>query len=72
MDEFYDMPREFDIIGSCVFHKGLLLISHLSKDNLVDVILWCKSKNLFSLTQTRPIGQLVSWIRIFPTRTSGE
>ena len=23
-DDFYDLPREFNVVGSCVFHKGPL------------------------------------------------
>ena len=40
-EDFYDLPREFNILGSCLFHKGYLLASHLPRDDMVDVLLWC-------------------------------
>lgn len=36
-EEFYDLPREYNILGSCIFHKGLIISSHLPRDDMVAV-----------------------------------
>ena len=69
-EEFYDLPREFNILGSCLFHKGFLLGSHLARDDTVDVLLWCKAKKLAALTEQYAVHQIVSWNEIFPTSQS--
>ena len=69
-DEFYDLPREFNILGSCLFHKGFLLSSHLTRDDMVDVLLWCQYHQVLPLTKHHPVHQLVNWCEVFPTRQS--
>ena len=67
-DEFYDLPREFNILGSCLFHKGFLLSSHLARDDMVDILLWCQYHQVLPLTKNHPVHQLVNWCEVFPTR----
>ena len=69
-EDFYDLPREFNILGSCLFHKGFLLASHLARDDMVDVLLWCQHHQVLPLTRAHPVHQLVSWTELFPTRQS--
>ena len=69
-EDFYDLPREFNILGSCLFHKGFLLASHLARDDMVDVMLWCRHQQVLALTRSHPVHQLVSWTELFPTRQS--
>ncbi|TRY75063.1 hypothetical protein TCAL_00628 [Tigriopus californicus] len=69
-DEFYDLPREFNIVGSCLFHRGHLLASHMPRDDMVDILLWCRFKKLLGLTQLSRVHQLVAWHEVFVTRES--
>ena len=69
-DEFYDLPREFNILGSCLFHKGFLLASHLPRDDMVDILLWCQYHQVLPLTKQHPVHQLVNWCQVFPTKQS--
>ncbi len=69
-DDFYDLPREFHILGACLFHKGLLVTSHLDRNQLADVYLWCKTTKLLKLTRNQPLQRLVTWQEIFPTNVS--
>ena len=68
-DEFYDAPREFHILGSCLFHRGLLVSSHLSKVDTTDILLWLKTnRNVLSLSSKHPVRRIVAWKEIFPTK----
>ena len=69
-DDFYDLPREFNILGSCLFHRGYLLASHLCRDDMVDVLLWAQSAQVLPLTRAHPVHRLVAWAEVFPTRQS--
>eukprot|EP00095_Tigriopus_kingsejongensis_P006337 maker-scaffold804_size94796-snap-gene-0.17 protein:Tk06337 transcript:maker-scaffold804_size94796-snap-gene-0.17-mRNA-1 annotation:"pdz domain-containing protein 6" len=69
-DEFYDLPREFNILGSCLFHRGHLLASHLPRDDMVDILLWCRFKKLLGLNHSGRVHQVVSWHEVFVTRQS--
>ena len=69
-EDFYDLPREFNILGSCLFHAGFLLSSHLARDDMVDVLLWCQFHQVLPLIKSHPVHQMVSWTEIFPTRQS--
>ena len=71
-EDFYDLPREFNILGSCLFHKGYLLCSHLNREDLLDVVLWCKNRKLFSFTRENKLQQLVSWAEVYLIRESGQ
>ena len=69
MEEFYDAPREFHILGSCLFHRGLLVSSHLSKVDTIDVLLWLKgNRNILSLSSKHPVRRIVAWKEVFPTK----
>ena len=68
-EDFYDLPREFNILGSCVFHKGFLLASHLRTEDMTDVTLWCSFYKLLGLTRSSPVHQVVSWNEVFLSRT---
>lgn len=69
MDEFYDAPREFHILGSCLFHRGLLVSTHLSKVDTVDILLWLKTnRNLLAMSSKYPVRRVVAWKEIYPTR----
>lgn len=69
-DEFYDLPREFNILGTCLFHKGYLLSSHLCRDDMVDVLLWCQFHQILPLIRAHPVHQIINWSEVFPTRQS--
>ena len=56
-DDFYDLPREFNVVGSCVFHKGFLIASHLNAEDMVDVRMWCDFSKLLRLTRESPVHQ---------------
>jgi hypothetical protein len=69
-DDFYDAPREFNILGACLFHRGCLLASHLARDDLIDVLLWCRFNQILPLTHIQPVQKIVNWSEIFLTRRS--
>ena len=69
VDEFYDGPREFHILGSCLFHRGLLVSTHLPKMDTVDVLLWLKTNgNILAMSSKHPVRRIVAWKEIYPTR----
>ncbi|XP_040583226.1 protein inturned [Lepeophtheirus salmonis] len=63
-DEFYDQPREFDILGSVLFHKGFILASHLSREDATDIYFWLKFNNLLSITRNKKVERIVAWQRV--------
>jgi hypothetical protein len=69
-DDFYDAAREFNILGACLFHRGRLLASHLTRDDMIDVLLWCQFNQILPLTRTQPVQQIVNWSEIYLTRRS--
>ncbi|EEB12645.1 PDZ domain-containing protein, putative [Pediculus humanus corporis] len=58
--------RLFSILGSCFFHKGYLLASHLSKDDLLDVYSFYRQNGLIQLFRNEPVKSLVIWKQVFP------
>jgi len=68
--DFHDAPREFNILGTCLFHQGLLVASHLCRDDMVDVFLWSKYNQILPLTKLHPVQQIVSWSEIYLTSRS--
>ena len=70
--DFYDAPREFNILGTCLFHKGFLVASHLPRDDMVDVLLWGEVHQVLPLTRLHPLQQLVSWTEVYPTTRSRQ
>ena len=69
-EEFYDLPREFGILGSCLFHRGMLVANHLPRDDMVDVTLWIKHQKLLRQTSSVPFRRVVAWNEISLTRNS--
>ncbi|KAL5012609.1 hypothetical protein ScPMuIL_011160 [Solemya velum] len=67
-DSFYGCRRNYTILGSCHFFKNYLLCSHLPNEDLYDLYLYLKHQCLFSVCEEQPIGQLVVWREVFPTR----
>ena len=69
LDEFYDAPREFHILGSSLFHRGLLVSSHLSKTDTVDILLWLKAnRNILAVSSKHPVKRVVAWKEIHPSK----
>lgn len=60
-EDYYDMRRLYNILGTCLFYQGHLVASHLETEDLIDVALYtrhtgaCYSENL------------VVWTEVFPT-----
>ncbi|NXE89705.1 INTU protein, partial [Menura novaehollandiae] len=65
-EDYYDMRRLYMILGSCLFYKGYLIGSHLPKEDLIDVGLYCRHYCLLPLAAEQRIGQLVIWREVFP------
>ncbi|XP_043917607.1 protein inturned isoform X2 [Protopterus annectens] len=65
-EDYYDMRRLYMILGSCLFYKGYLLSSHLPKDDLLDIVLYCRHYCLLSLGAQPRIVQMVIWREVFP------
>ena len=73
LEEFYDAPREFHILGSCLFHRGLLVSSHLAKMDTMDILLWLKvNRNMLSVSSKHPLRRVVAWKEIFPTKRNRQ
>ncbi|XP_030047616.1 protein inturned isoform X2 [Microcaecilia unicolor] len=64
-EDYYDMRRLYMILGSCFFYKGYLISSHLPKNDLVDISLYCRHYCLLPLAAEQRIGQLVIWREVF-------
>ncbi|XP_078578543.1 protein inturned-like isoform X2 [Branchiostoma floridae x Branchiostoma japonicum] len=67
-DDYYDLRRAFTVLGSCMFYKGLLAASHLPREDLLDVFLYCRYYCLLALASEERVGQLVLWREVHPTR----
>ncbi|KAJ8007940.1 hypothetical protein DPEC_G00099400 [Dallia pectoralis] len=65
-EDFYGMRRLYVTLGSCLFYKGYLIANHLSKDDLLDVCLYCQHYCLLPLAAEQRVGQLVIWREVFP------
>ena len=68
--DFHDSPREFNILGTCLFHQGFLVASHLCRDDMMDVYLWSEYNQILPLTRLHPVQQIVSWAEINLTNRS--
>ena len=60
-DDLYDLPREFVICGSCVFHRSHVIASHLCTRDLLDIKLWLKCTCVADLTREHPVRKIVLW-----------
>ncbi|XP_003795578.1 protein inturned [Otolemur garnettii] len=65
-EDYYDMRRLYTIVGSSLFYKGYLICSHLPKDDLVDIAVYCRHYCLLPLAAKQRIGQLIIWREVFP------
>ena len=50
----------------CGSIKGYLICSHLPKDDLIDIAVYCRHYCLLPLAAKHRIGQLVIWREVFP------
>ncbi|KAG8453886.1 hypothetical protein GDO86_000491 [Hymenochirus boettgeri] len=64
-EDYYEMRRLYVITGTCLFYKGYLLSNHLPKEDLVDIVLYCRQYCLLALSSER-ISQLVIWREVYP------
>ncbi|XP_013976905.1 protein inturned isoform X3 [Canis lupus baileyi] len=65
-EDYYDMRRLYTILGSSLFYKGYLICSHLPKEDLIDIAIYCRHYCLLPLAAKQRIGQLVIWREVFP------
>ncbi|XP_006153202.1 protein inturned [Tupaia chinensis] len=65
-EDYYDMRRLYTILGSSLFYKGYLICSHLPKDDLIDIAVYCRHYCLLPLATKQKIGQLIIWREVFP------
>ncbi|XP_028376379.1 protein inturned isoform X1 [Phyllostomus discolor] len=65
-EDYHDMRRLYTILGSSLFYKGYLTCSHLPKDDLIDVAVYCRHYGLLPLAAKQRVGQLVIWREVFP------
>ncbi|KAF6306420.1 inturned planar cell polarity protein [Rhinolophus ferrumequinum] len=65
-EDYHDMRRLYTILGSSLFYKGYLICSHLPKDDLIDIVVYCRHYCLLPLAAKQRIGQLVIWREVFP------
>ncbi|KAM6147964.1 protein inturned isoform 2-T2 [Erethizon dorsatum] len=65
-EDYYDMRRLYTILGSSLFYKGYLICSHLPKDDLIEIALYCRYYGLLPLAAKQRIGQLIIWREVFP------
>ncbi|GLH13237.1 Protein inturned [Gryllus bimaculatus] len=65
-----DCQRLFTIIGSCMYHKGYLLASHLPRADLPDVHTMLRQRGLVPLLRSEPLQQLVVWHEVYPLSCS--
>ncbi|XP_043530123.1 protein inturned isoform X3 [Chiloscyllium plagiosum] len=67
-EDYFGIRRLYVIRGSCLFFKGYLIGSHLTKDDLLDISLYCQHYCLLPLAAEQRIGQLIIWRETFPCR----
>ncbi|KAM4834264.1 protein inturned isoform 2-T2 [Thomomys bottae] len=65
-EDYYEMRRLYTILGSSLFYKGYLICSHLPKDDLIDIAMYCRHYYLLPLAAKQRIGQLIIWKEVFP------
>ncbi|XP_053317359.1 protein inturned isoform X2 [Spea bombifrons] len=70
-EDYYEMRRLYMILGTCLFYKGYLLSNHLPKDDLIDIVLYCRHYCLLPLSSER-IGQVVVWREVYPNHHLGR
>ena len=65
--EITAMQRPYHTLGSCLYYKGYLICSHLSASFQRAVNLYCSYHELFNITASQAVAQIVIWKEIFPT-----
>lgn len=68
--EDIDCQRPYTILGCCLYHKGLLLASHLTHGDLLDVHVFCRQQALLQLNHSESVRSLVIWKEVFPFSVS--
>lgn len=58
--------REFFILGSALFYRKFLLVSHLPASDLQDVEAYLRVSGVSQLLDSQPIRDLVIWHEIYP------
>ncbi|XP_073252830.1 protein inturned-like isoform X3 [Porites lutea] len=71
-DDYFQIRRLYTILGSSIFYKGYLVANHLPREDLEDVVLYCKYHCLLAMSAEQRVGQLVIWREVFPTRRSSK
>ncbi|XP_063243718.1 protein inturned [Bacillus rossius redtenbacheri] len=66
-DGLDDYQRMYIVIGTCMYHKGYLLGSHLARTDLADVHALCRQLGLLRLARHEPVSSLVLWHEVFPS-----
>lgn len=67
-DDYFQIRRLYTILGSSIFYKGYLVVNHLTREDLEDVVLYCKYHCLLAMSAEQRVGQLVIWREVFPSR----
>lgn len=71
-DDYFQIRRLYTILGSSIFYKGYLVANHLPREDLEDVVLYCKYHCLLAMSAEQRVRQLVIWREVFPTRRSSK
>ncbi|KAK2563352.1 Protein inturned, partial [Acropora cervicornis] len=71
VDDYFQIRRLYTILGSSIFYKGYLVSNHLPREDLEDIVLYCKYHCLLAMSAEQRVGQLVVWREVFPTRKQG-
>lgn len=61
-----DCQRLFTILGSALYHNGVLLGSHFVHEDLIDVHLYCRQQGILHLFRSEPIRSMILWREVFP------
>lgn len=65
-DEPLKSHREFFILGSALFFRKFLLVSHLPTIDLQDVEAFIRTTGISQLLESQPIRELIVWHEIQP------
>lgn len=66
-EDHYGGQRLFTILGTCLYFKGNLIATHLSRDDLLDVHSFLRLNDILDLTVTSIIESLVIWQQVYPS-----
>ncbi|CAB3986723.1 inturned isoform X1 [Paramuricea clavata] len=71
-DELFTTRRQYLVLGSCLFYKGVLIGNHLPTEDLQDIVLYSRFHCLFTTSEQQRLAQLVIWREVFLTRQKKE